>query len=110
MALLHTYFIESERQISLLTPLAQGGEGEGIHGDKEIRRNASEARRRKWAEMEAMREYERGVGRVWENLVKREEVERVLREKLAECAELLLVREGLGRELELFLEGGVVGL
>lgn len=46
-----------------------------------------------------MRGYERGLRAVCENVERREEVERMLRGRLGECVELMVLREELGREV-----------
>ncbi|KAF8466215.1 hypothetical protein BDZ91DRAFT_816769 [Kalaharituber pfeilii] len=92
LALLHTYFSSAQKELSALAPLAKMRADDD---DDRRRRVAAEKRRQKWAEMEQMRRYEEEVKRAWENLEKREEVERAIRERVAEVAELLLVREGL---------------
>lgn len=57
-----------------------------------------EARRLKWAEMEAMEKWQGKVDRLAENVRRREEVEMKLRGLLREVGELLLEREMLAVE------------
>ena len=90
--LLKTYFSATKAQLANLQPST-------LSKDRSIRTAAVEARREKWAEMEEMHRYEQEVERAWENLRQRENIEELLRQRLAECAELLVHRESLGREL-----------
>lgn len=57
-----------------------------------------EARRLKWAEMEAMEKWRGKVDRLAENVRRREEVEMKLRGLLREVGEVLLEREMLAVE------------
>lgn len=101
LSLLAAYFSSANSTLAALKPLAHPSNPDAVS-----RAAAVEARRKKWAEMEAMEEWKRKVEAVAENVRRREEVEGRLRGMLREIGEVMVEREvleGIGEGVDAVL-------
>lgn len=98
-ALLAAYFSSATSTLASLKPLTLPITAPNpTPAQVRSRQTAVEARRQKWTEMEAMRNWKGKVERLSENVRRREEVEMRLRGLLREVGECLLEREALAAE------------